>query len=239
VAVDPQVLDLIEKLRAKEFSLRTIGGEAMLNEAAACAAKIAEVMLKHKIDMTEVERQEVRESSPIEREVYEYDGTEEYRARSRQAWEIALCNAVARAHDCRALVGHGYLVFVGRAQDRAVAVQVFRILRREITEACTMGYRSARRQGLVTRGYIASFFIAATSTIARRYAEMKEVVVSANMATALVRQTDEELADYLGGLGLRRTSTKPRGSYSNVGAAEGVKFGMQVSLGQQAAIEGD
>jgi hypothetical protein len=222
VAVDPQVLDLIEKLRAKEFSLRTIGGEAMLNEAAACAAKIAEVMLKHKIDMTEVERQEVRESSPIEREVYEYDGTEEYRARSRQAWEIALCNAVARAHDCR-----------------AVAVQVFRILRREITEACTMGYRSARRQGLVTRGYIASFFIAATSTIARRYAEMKEVVVSANMATALVRQTDEELADYLGGLGLRRTSTKPRGSYSNVGAAEGVKFGMQVSLGQQAAIEGD
>jgi hypothetical protein len=237
VAIDARVMDLLEKLKAKEASLREIGGEQMLNEAGAIAAKISEICLKNKIDMTDVERLAVKEANPIEREVYAYDGTEEYRARTRQAWEIVLINAVARAHDCRALVGVGYFVIVGRAPDRAVASAVFRILRREITEACTMGYRSARKQGLVTRGFIASFFTAATQTIARRYRDAREGLVNANLAQALVIVNDTEVNDYVAGLDIRRGRFAQRGSYNSLGTQKGRDFGENVSLDTNA-IEG-
>lgn len=239
VAVDSRILDLIGKLKAKEDSLRQIGGEMMLNEAAECAARISELCLRHKIEMTDVERAEHKEANPIGRMIYNYDGTEEYRARSKQAWEVTLVNAVARAHDCRALIGNGYLVFVGREPDVAVATQVFRILRKEITEACTYGYRQARKQGLRTRGFIASFFTAATHTIQRRYMEMREAVVEANMARAMVLASDREVNDFVDSLGLRTTKHAQRGSLDNHwGFAAGHKLGSEIPLGTNALEDG-
>lgn len=239
MAIDPRVLDLIGKLKAKEASLREIGGEMMMNEAAACAARISELCLKNKIKMSDLEREAHKEANPIGRAVYQYDGTEEYRARSKQAWEVTLVNAVARAHDCRALIGNGYLVFVGREPDVAVATQVFRILRKEITEACTYGYRQARRQGLVTRGFIASFFTAATMTIQKRYMEMREQVVNENLARALVLASDREVNDFVDSLGLRRSKSTQRGSLDNHwGFAAGQKLGEEIPLGTNALEDG-
>jgi hypothetical protein len=232
-------MELIGKLKAKEDSLRQIGGEMMLNEAAECAARIMELCLKHKIQMTDVEREAVKEANPIGRMVYQYEGTEEYRARSKQAWEVTLVNAVARAHDCRALIGNGYLVFVGREPDVAVATQVFRILRKEVTEACTYGYRQARRQGLKTRGFIASFFTAATMTIQYRYQNMRNEVIEANMARAMVLASDREVNDFVDSLGLRTTKSTQRGSLDNHwGTIAGHKMGSEVALGTNA-IEGE
>lgn len=235
--VAERIQELLKDLAAKEKSLRTLGTEAMLNEAAVCAAKIAELCLKYKIEMPEEERARANRNA-IDREVYIYDGTEGYRARSRQAWEINLASTVARVHDTRCLVGQGYLVFVGREPDRAVAMAVFRILRRELTEACTYGYRQARKSGLTTRGFIASFFTGATSMIFQRYRDMKEGVVTANLAQALVRQTEEELNQWVAESGVRRSRYKQRGGYSPLGYAEGARFGDTVSLGGQA-IEGE
>jgi len=223
---------MIQKLMAKETSLRDIGTEAALNEAGAAATKIAEIMLRHKIDMSEVEMQAAEAEDPIDREVYKYGDQDEYRARTRQAWEIQLASSTARAHDCRVLVGNGYFVFVGRSRDRAIAMQMFRILRYEVTQACTFGYREARRQGRPTRGYIASFMVTAVMAIAKRYKDMKTEVVESTNSQALVLRIDADLDAFLAGA--KSDKTKPRGSINTLGARQGTIFGQNVSLQSQA-----
>lgn len=239
MAVDPRVMDLLQKLVAKQTSLKEIGTEGALNEAAVTASKIAELMLRHKIAMDLDELIAVEASSPIEREVYEYGPKDRYRARTRQAWEVRLANIVARAHDCRTTVGRGYLTFVGRAADRYVAVAMFRILRREVTLACDFGYKEERKKGHETRGYIASFFLAANAMIEERYIKSKFALVQETDSSALVLRTDQGLEEWLDANVPRRVTTASRGSFSTRGARAGAAFGKNVGLNSAALGEAD
>jgi hypothetical protein len=237
--IDPRVLTLVQNMLAKEASLRKIGTEAALNEASVAAAKIAEVCLRNKIELSQVELESTEaRRAKIGRELYEYDGTEEYRAKSRQAWEITLANVVGRAHSCRILIGRGYLVFIGEPEDRSVAMTMFRILRREITQACTFGYRQARSRGQYTRGFIASFFAAGVGVIASRYQEMRTRIVAETNSTALVRVLDQELDDYTNAQATRQDKTKYRGQFNPLGMSAGRDFGKRVSL-ESGALSSD
>jgi hypothetical protein len=233
--IDPRVLTLIQNMMAKEASLRKIGTEAALNEASVAASKVAELCLRHKIELTQVELQSTEaRRAKIGRALYEYDGTEEYRAKSRQAWEISLANSVARAHSCRILIGRGYLVFIGEEEDRQVGMTMFRILRREVTQACTFGYRRARSEGRYTRGFIASFFASAVAMISTRYREMRDRVVAETNSTALVRVIDQELDVFANAQATGKDKTKYRGQYNAHGIERGREFGRRVSLDSRA-----
>ena len=241
MADDPRVIDILQKLLAKQKSLEGIGTEASLNEASVAAEKVAEIMLRHKIDLEQVEMAsaQAKRSKQFDAERYEYDGTETYRAAKRTAWEVQLCSAVARAHNCRILIGTGYFLFLGEQEDRAVAMQMFRILRREVTEACTRGYRDARRRGIPTRGFISSFFFAAINTIQERYALMRQRVEASTGSTALVRRMDQELDDFVKEKSEGRVvRTRQRGSLNHYAIGEGQSFGSRVSLDSNATGPG-
>lgn len=238
MASDPRVIDLLGKLLAKQRSLEDIGTEASLNEASVTATKIAEHCLRHRIGLEQVAMESggAKRARVISTERYEYDGTESYRAAKRVAWEVRLASSVSRAHSCRILLGIGYFLFVGEEEDRQVAMVMFRILRREVTEACTRGYRTARAQGRNTRGFISSFFYSAITNIAQRYQLMQQRVEASTGSTALVRVIDSTLdkavEDFSGGR--PGVITKQRGSYNRHGIEVGGEFGNSVSLNARA-----
>lgn len=229
-------IQAVQRLMAKETSLRGIGTEDALHEAEAAATKIAELMLRHNIEMSQVERQQMEEEQPIEAEQYQYHPRDTYRAAKRTAWEVGLSAAVARAHNCRLLVGTGYLVFVGRRDDRNVAMQMFRILRNDLTRATDDGYRRRKREGYDTKGYMTSFMMTAVERIQRRYVEMRKRVVDETNSTALVLATDRSLDVWVEqNVGTKKVSTAPRNNGFNMaGAMDGNKFGSDVSLNSKA-----
>lgn len=232
--MNDRVVQTLQRLMAKEASLRGIGRQAELNEAEAIAEKVAELMLRHQIEMTEVERTQHEAEQPIESEVYVYAPSDTYRPTKRTAWEVGLATAVARAHNCRILIGHGYLVFVGRADERAVAMQMFRILRTDLTNATDDGYRAARRIGENTKGYMSSFMTAAVSRIQKRYHDMRVRVVAETQSTALVLVEDTKLDSWVADNSGPRVVTKRRGGDNYLGYDNGAKFGENVSLNSKA-----
>jgi hypothetical protein len=123
------MIDKLNKLIAHEKSARKIGNVA---EAEAFAAKIQELLFKHKLDMTDLEYSEDEANEPVDAEfVSEYDLTGTRRNTDKsQGWVGVLINAVAKANFCRAIgsrKGNG-TTLVGQPTDRATAKALFKYL---------------------------------------------------------------------------------------------------------------
>lgn len=113
------VHERIRKLIAHAESARTIGNIA---EAQAFAAKVQKMLLDHKLTMSDVETAE----QPVAHQVGEPSRV----YKRAQVWSTHLGSAVARSCFCRVIemTGTSRLIFVGREQDRLIAISMWRFL---------------------------------------------------------------------------------------------------------------
>jgi hypothetical protein len=114
------VMDKLQKLIAHEKSARAIGNIA---EAEAFAAKVAELLFKHNLSMSDVEIKEQEINEPIDREYVRGE-------KGRSVWMEMLAQAVATSCFCRHMIigGTSTQIFVGRTSDRQAAGALYRHL---------------------------------------------------------------------------------------------------------------
>ena len=119
------VFSKLQKLIAHERSARAIGNT---EEAEAFAQRIATMLTEHKLSMTEVEFEAQDAHDPIG------DSNSAALSSSFEEWHHLLAKGVATSLYCRVMTmteegkPTGAFVWIGRASDRAAAVEMFKYL---------------------------------------------------------------------------------------------------------------
>jgi hypothetical protein len=203
-----QIAEKIRKLIEHERSARSIGN---LAEAEAFAVKIQELLMRHKLEMSDVEMH----ADPLG-----HEGAHSARPVKRaEDWSGMLAKAAASACMCDVvtITGTSALLFFGRGNDRAIAIGIWRFLSTLAVQLVkddmpAMSKRS-RMHPLKLR---ARFLLGFATAIMMRLAREKEVTVQASGEQGLIRVESEkkELATYKANA-IRvttRTVTRPRDS---------------------------
>lgn len=198
-----KLLDKLAKIQSHAESAKKIGNEA---EAEAFAAMLQQLMLKHKIAMSEVQFADLDKDEPIgsHRMNYATGGVPLKSARS--GWQERLASIVARAHFCRITVSSGTsrVNMVGRESDCAVAEYTFMVLARAITGIAKKSheqfYYQCVKSGEAHRasGYKRSFIDAFVGRISQRFKEEKKQAENAS-STAMVRveKSNKAIEEYM------------------------------------------
>ena len=119
------IIGKLQKLIAHERSARAIGNT---QEAEAFAQRIATTLTVHKLSMTEVEFEAQDADDPIG------DSNSAALSGRLEQWQHLLAKAVAASFYCRVMTmaeggkPTGALFWIGRASDRAAAVEMFKYL---------------------------------------------------------------------------------------------------------------
>jgi hypothetical protein len=212
-----KLLDRIRKLHAKAESAKHMGS---MEEAQSFAAKVQEMLLKNRLEMSDLEMTEMEASEPIEEHVVSPDPTDTLKAKNKRvAWVERLAGIVAEAHFCKILVMRGsvYIWLVGRKSDREVAQWViqwltpylWKLSHREMMLARKREKAAGRYYG--ARGFRAEFIAGFLDRLRERYRaerghvveEMKQLAAQSSagsqIGTALVRldTADKQVAAYV------------------------------------------
>lgn len=141
-----RIVDVLTKLIAKQKSCEAIGTEATLKEAEALAGKIAELLTKYKLSMTDVELATYERDQPIDQEEIDHKVAGVEPTDYRVDWTEQLALAVASGFYCRILVWpkSNRVSFVGRKSDREIAIWLFCVVARKLE-------REPDRQVLIRR----------------------------------------------------------------------------------------
>lgn len=197
----------IAKLHSKAESAKGLGN---LAEAEAFAAKVSELLARHKLSLTDIEFAALEEDEPIqEQSVRGEDFGQDTKCR-RSLWQETLAGKIARANGCRILVTQGLnrVIFVGRESDRAVAVHLFCTLVPELDRISKREHRKAKkeetlrvRNGWLPRGWRQSWLLGAVDGIASKMRESRKVVEdearAQGKAGALVRLTGTAVGEWV------------------------------------------
>lgn len=198
------ILTLISKLHAKAVSAEKIGSQ---EEAATFAAKVQELLLRHKLSLTEVELAAEEKAEPIKGAVVDPDEFDGLDAVTRGlVWRDQLAAGVAEAHCCVMLLhenkrGEQTYIFVGRDTDRQLAIYVFVTLCRTAKQLSERDYAAAKKNGAPTKGFYRSWRFAFTMTILERY-KAEEAALARRLkktGTSLVRvdKARAQVADFV------------------------------------------
>lgn len=194
-----KTIDLIRKLLAKSESAAQLGSA---EEAAAFAAKASELLLRHKLDMTDLEVSTEEADEPVGRHSFDPSETMRWVSKGRRvAWLQALVSGIARANFCRILVipGSKTVVVIGRPSDAAIVKYLTHVLVREAERLAVLYERQVRvgaeRAGLPRpvepkKGFLLGF----VDAVLKRLREMRASVEKAGGKHALVRFQAAELA---------------------------------------------
>jgi hypothetical protein len=197
----------IKKIHTQAESAKAIGSEA---EAATFAASVQKMLMRYRIDMSDLEARQHAKDEPIEDELINW-GAHGFESGRQKQWIEDLASVVARAHFCRILISKSgdAIWLVGRSTDRRVAEYVIVTLRRTAEELADREGRAYRRQQRrevgATLGHAKNFaqgwYRGFIQRVAERYREERDASVkaSANAGTALVRvqKIDEEVGEYV------------------------------------------
>lgn len=195
------IIARLQKLRATAESYQELGNA---EAAATYAAKVQELLLKHKLAMSDVEFAEEADADPLGH-LY-FDPSDGFfpggRGQTRRIAHIEqLAMGVAEAHDCDMLIGrHGQVgyYFVGRASDVEIVKFMFTTLGRTGFRLSAAAYRRAKTAGEYTRGFYVAWWRGYVTAIRRRYDDARQAILDAERAaghgTALVRLDQLRLA---------------------------------------------
>jgi hypothetical protein len=155
--VSEKVIAKLAKIRAHQESAAAIGSE---EEAKHFARMLQELLMRHKLEMSDIEYDQEVKDEPIEE--YPVGGKGTYRdgkyvmedypeveiRRRRQDWSERLGRIVAEAHGCKMLVstGSSRLWFVGRKSNVAVAEYMYITMYRTIESLSWKEYKTARNK---------------------------------------------------------------------------------------------
>tara|TARA_R110000824_G_scaffold53732_2_gene148494 strand:- start:7779 stop:8540 length:762 start_codon:yes stop_codon:yes gene_type:complete len=198
-----KLLDKLAKIQAHAESAKKIGSEA---EAEAFAAMLQQLMLKHKIAMSEVQFADLDKDEPIHQHYMDYKAGGIPPKKARSMWQERLASIVARAHFCRILVTArtNRIILVGRESDCVVAEYTFMVLARAITKLSNKSYDQfyyqceKKGETYLSAGYKRSFIDAFVDRLGNRFNEEKEQA-EATSSTALVRveTANKAIEDYM------------------------------------------
>jgi hypothetical protein len=198
-----KLLDKLAKIQAHAESAKKIGSEA---EAEAFATMLQQLMLRHKIAMTEVQFADLDKDEPIRSHNMDYKAGGIPLKRARSGWQERLASIVARAHFCRILVSArtNRISLVGRESDCAVAEYTFMVLARAIAGIAKKSHEQFYYQCVKSgcshhaAGYKRSFIDAFVGRISQRFKEEKEQAKTTS-STALVRveTANKAIEDYM------------------------------------------
>lgn len=222
-----RVIDKIRKLIRHERSARGIGSAA---EAEAFAGKIHELLLQHKISMSEVTVDDEAEQARVGEEEIPTGGKPRYGSVRRE--DNCLMNVVAKHHFCQAIVisGTNLIVLVGAEEDRAVVTEMFQFLSSTMKRLARLEEEKAKAARRSIRKFKPHFYLGFTRAINRRYAKMREVADASSMA--LVR-ADALVKSYVRE-NHNTQAAKPRKEKKRINKGAyfaGVAAGSQCSLG--------
>lgn len=186
-----KLLDVIMKNHRMAESARQLGNEA---EALAFAEVVQRLLLKHDLELEEVQYQAELAQDPVRFTVHHL------RHRRRAVlWSELLTEACATAHLCHAVpvIGSDSFVLIGRRQHREVAhfmiITLVRLAEQLADTAYTAYFYQCKAEGDVAkaRGYRNSFLFGFAVTLKQRYRNLMLEVQQVNRAQALIRLSSE------------------------------------------------
>jgi len=199
-----KIIDKLRKIMAHSESAAKIGNEA---EAQAFAEMFNKLLLRHKLEMTDVEWNRMEAEEPVEEHYVDYrKHDKKFKAsRVRVAWSERLGDIIARAHFCQIVVmsASNRLKLVGRRTDVQMAEYMLVTMQRLVE---TMSLREAHAHRLSCRrsgAYYAPKFRASwiqgfVMRLAERYEEARRSQEGSS-TTALVRlpKAARDVAKYI------------------------------------------
>jgi hypothetical protein len=232
------LIDKLQKLIAHEKSAREIGNIA---EAQAFAAKIANLLSEHNLNMSDVEVKEQERSEPIGIETVDL-----FQRATRVKWIEWLGVAIAETCFCRTLVVGSKQLFVGRTSDRQAAAQMFRYLAnagmaladRETLEAAkrnpveSFDRFSAARKAVWTQKFRKSYLLGFATAIYTRLKKEREDLKQQSGGCALIVRKDTAVVQFMATIkthkgGKLRTKADHEDGYAR-GFAAGSGIGLAV-----------
>lgn len=152
-----QIIQKLGKIKAHQESAAAIGNEA---EAEHFARMLNQLLMKHKLEMTDIEyeaeiKEEPVESTSVGKGIIYRDGKKYYKeypdveVRSkRQDWSEKLARIICSAHSCKMLVEHrsSRLYFVGRKTNTVIAEYMYITMYRTIERLSWKEYKTARNK---------------------------------------------------------------------------------------------
>jgi len=225
----PKILDKIRKLLAKA------DGALTQAEAEAFAAKAQELLVKHKLGMSDVERASEEAEDPIGHTLFDPDNYPGLRWKSRRVlWEERLAGVVAECHFCllNVLPGSNLLTFIGRESDRKIAAYLYAMLARTAQQLAEKEYRiyarlHNERGWRVPPGFKASFYTGFTHAIAQRLQAARK---AASAGTSIVLVMDPRVREYQEQRSGGEAKSLQDGAQNRAGIASGYEAGKSASL---------
>lgn len=207
-----KIIEKLSKIKNHMESAQQIGNE---QEAQAFAAMLQNLLLKHKLEMTDIEYASSMQEEPIEERrpdwVYK-DGKKFYKdfpdveiVNRRREWAEQLAHIVADAYACHILVvsGRSYIIFVGHKSNTQIAEYLFITMLRvaeKLSANAAKSYRAKMRNenggaGDTPKGYRESWLSGFCTRIAQRMREERDAFGKVEgQSTALVRVNKEAIA---------------------------------------------
>ena len=243
------LLTKLGKLKAHMESAKAIGSE---EEAKAFAATLSQLLMKHKIEMTDLEYEAEIKDEPVDAYIvgggsHWEDGKRVMKdfpdveiKQKRCLWAEDLAKIVVRAHGCSMMVSlaSSQLTFVGRKSNTTIAEYIFIILFRSANKMSDKAYRSRRnklkweQRDTVNpdmssmRGYRDSWLRGFTTRIADMFeAELAKQRTPEGESTALIRINNDALAvrDYMKANSRRGPAAKRKFALNEHGLKDGAK----------------
>ena len=225
-----QIIDILRKLIAQEKSER-----ALVNLAAAetFAAKAAELLIKHKLDMSEVEFAEEELNEPVASEVFSAaDMLDLPDKRTHDNWIGILLVGVSSANFCKVIRAQqsNTVHIVGRTTDRSTTVVLFEYLSKACIE---MALREADDRGLnQRRSFISSFKLGFASAIQERlrvkHVELKET--AAEQGLMRIDQMERATAAKVKEIFPELRKAAPAVAYNRCGMSAGRAYGHAIGI---------
>lgn len=202
MSVDKKIISTLRKLIAKQESLQEAGSEA---EAQLFAAKVQELLLQHKLSLTEVEAEEEAVTQVVGDGLFRYGPHKSRRVR----WQENLAAILADAFGCKILVGAGSntMRVIGRELDRELFLWMFRYLaavlvRTENSEYWKLYSRLERAAGFAGRGatdatygFRESYRTGFLNRLHQRLEERKAAAVAAAQTTTALVVLDKAVVE--------------------------------------------
>jgi hypothetical protein len=204
-----KVIDKLRKLKAHADSAEKIGSQA---EAEAFAEMMQRLLLKHKLEMTDIEFDKMEVEEPVDAhhiDYRKYEGAEKDGIRFKKvrvAWVEWLARIVAKAHFCRIMVHQrsNVISLIGRRSDAEVAefmiVTLQRLVFRMAIRARLDYMKDCKRTGEVPNcdGFKASWTRAFIGRLSERY-EAERQTQAHSSSTALIRfnRSEHAVADWM------------------------------------------
>lgn len=234
-SVNPKIVDLLQKLVAHQKSAEHIGN---LEEAAAFAGKVAELLSKHNLTMTEVETYAYIKENPIGKTTVTPREAGQRKYSYRVQWQERLANVISSAHFCQLVVipGSNTVHFVGRESDRTVTSYVYCCLTRVAIRLCKAeweGFIVGRRKQKASRQrrFQLNFFEGFVIAIARRYQKVREETGPATSgALVYIAVTKAQIREFLADSTKDASSFKKRPRLDSLARLLGYQQGRDVDL---------